>query len=75
MSDQPEKRPRGRQIGWRKANPMPSRLPPMRIPAQLEDWLMAEAESRGLKTVDMARMILMEAMRRDDGNNRPRRTK
>ena len=63
MSDQPEKRPRGRQVGWRKANTMPSRIPAMRIPLQLEEWLMVEAEKRGLKVVDMARMILLEAMR------------
>ena len=63
MSEQPEKKPRGRQVGWRKANTMPSRIPAMRIPLQLEEWLMAEAEKRGLKIVDMARMILLEAMR------------
>ncbi len=63
MSEQPEKRPRGRQVGWRKANTMPSRIPAMRIPLQLEEWLLAEAEKRGLKVVDMARMILLEAMR------------
>jgi hypothetical protein len=44
MSDTPEKRPRGRQVGWRKANTMPSRIPAMRIPVQLEEWLIAEAE-------------------------------
>jgi hypothetical protein len=41
----------------------------MRIPLQLEKWLLAEAEKRGLKVVDMARMLLLEAMRRDDGTN------
>ncbi len=66
MSDQPEKKPRGRQVGWRKANTMPSRIPAMRIPVQLEEWLMAEAEKRGLKVVDMARMLLLEAMRREE---------
>ena len=66
MSDTPEKKPRGRQVGWRKPNTMPSRIPAMRIPVQLEEWLMAEAEKRGLKTVDMARMLLLEAMRRDE---------
>ncbi len=45
----------------------------MRIPAQLEEWLLIEAEKRGLKIVDMARMLLLEAMRGDDGKNRPRR--
>jgi hypothetical protein len=73
MSDQPEKKPRGRQPGWRKPNAMPSRIPAMRIPAQLEEWLLIEAEKRGLKIVDMARMLLLEAMRGDDGKNRPRR--
>ena len=63
MTEQPDKRPRGRQVGWRKANTMPSRIPAMRIPLQLEEWLMVEAEKRGLKVVDMARMILLEAMR------------
>ncbi len=63
MTEQPEKRPRGRQVGWRKANTMPCRIPAMRIPLHLEEWLMAEAEKRGLKVVDMARMILLEAMR------------
>ena len=63
MTEQPEKKPRGRQVGWRKANTMPSRIPAMRIPLQLEEWLMVEAEKRGLKVVDMARMILLEAMR------------
>jgi len=68
MSDKPEKRPRGRQLGWRKANTMPSRIPAMRIPVQLEQWLMAEAEKRGLNVVDMARMLLLEAMRnKEDG--------
>lgn len=42
---------------------MPSRIPAMRIPVQLEEWLISEAEHRGLKVVDMARMILLEAMR------------
>ena len=63
MTEQPEKKPRGRQVGWRKANTMPSRIPAMRIPLQLEEWLLEEAEKRGLKVVDMARMILLEAMR------------
>ena len=63
MTDQTEKKPRGRQVGWRKANTMPSRIPAMRIPLQLEEWLLDEAEKRGLKVVDMARMILLEAMR------------
>ena len=68
MSETPEKKPRGRQIGWRKPNTMPSRIPAMRIPVQLEEWLTAEAEKRGLKTVDMARMLLLEAMRsKEDG--------
>jgi hypothetical protein len=67
MSDQHEKRPRGRQVGWRKPNAMPSRIPAMRIPVQLEEWLLAEAELRGLKIADMARMLLLEAMRREDG--------
>jgi len=73
MSDQHEKRPRGRQVGWRKPNAMPSRIPAMRIPVQLEEWLSAEAELRGLKIADMARMLLLEAMRREDGTNRPGR--
>ncbi len=63
MTEQPEKKPRGRQVGWRKANTMPSRIPAMRIPLHLEEWLLVEAEKRGLKVVDMARMILLEAMR------------
>lgn len=71
MSDIPEKKPRGRQKGWRKQNAMPSRIPAMRIPAHLEEWLLAEAEKRGLKIVDMARMLLMEAKGREDGTNRP----
>lgn len=71
MSDQPEKKTRGRQLGWRKPNAMPSRIPTMRIPAQLEDWLISEAEKRGLKVVDMARMLLMEAMRRENDTIRP----
>ena len=73
MSDQHEKRPRGRQVGWRKPNVMPSRIPAMRIPVQLEEWLLAEAELRGLKIADMARMLLLEAMRREDGTSRPGR--
>ena len=73
MSDQSAKKPRGRQVGWRKPNAMPSRIPAMRIPAQLEEWLLLEAEKRGLKIVDMARMLLLEAMRgEDNGTNRPR---
>ena len=75
MTDQQEKRPRGRQVGWRKPNAMPSRIPAMRIPAQLEVWLLAEAELRGLKIVDVARMLLLEAMRRDDGTSRQGREK
>lgn len=70
MSSQSEKKPRGRQVGWRKPNAMPSRIPAMRIPLQLEDWLLGEAEQRGLKIVDMARMILMESMRRGNGRER-----
>ncbi len=73
MSDQHEKKPRGRQVGWRKPNAMPSRIPAMRIPVQLEEWLLAEAELRGLKIADMARMLLLEAMRRENGTNRPGR--
>jgi|GEM_PF-2845588 len=73
MSDQSEKRPRGRQVGWRKANTMPSRIPAMRIPIQLEEWLTVEAEKRGLKVVDMARVLLLEAMRnKEDGTERSR---
>ena len=49
---------------------MPTRIPAMRIPVQLEEWLLAEAEKRGLKIVDMARMLLLEAMRREDGSER-----
>ncbi len=70
MADKPDKKPRGRQVGWRKPNTMPSRIPAMRIPAQLEEWLLTEAEKRGLRVVDMARMVLMEAMRRDDASER-----
>ncbi len=66
MTEQPEKKPRGRQVGWRKANTMPSRIPAMRIPVPLEEWLLVEAEKRGLKVVDMARMILLEAMRDEE---------
>jgi hypothetical protein len=73
MSDHHEKRPRGRPVGWRKPNAMPSRIPAMRIPVQLEEWLLAEAELRGLKIADMARMLLLEAMRREDDTNRPGR--
>lgn len=75
MSDQPEKRPRGRQVGWRKSNAMSSRLPAMRIPVQLEEWLVAEAEMRGLKIVDMARMLLLESMRSEHETSRPHRGK
>ena len=67
MLDQPEKKPRGRQVGWRKPNAMPNRIPAMRIPSALEEWLSVEAEKRGLKVVDMARMILMETMRGGNG--------
>ena len=70
MPDLPEKKPPGRPLGWRKAQTMTSRLPPMRIPTHLEDWLKAEAEKRGLNVVDMARMLLIEAMRSQDGTNR-----
>ncbi len=44
----------------------------MRIPVQLEEWLLAEADKRGLKIVDMARMLLLDAMRREDGSERTR---
>lgn len=71
MPDQPEKKTRGRQLGWRKPNAMPSRIPAMRIPLHLEEWLIFEAEKRGLKVVDMARMLLMEAMRRENDTIRP----
>ena len=70
MADTPDKKPRGRQVGWRKPNAMPSRIPAMRIPAPLEEWLLIEAEKRGLRVVDMARMVLMEAMRREDASER-----
>lgn len=72
MSDTPEKKSRGRQVGWRKANTMPSRIPAMRIPVQLEEWLLSEAEHRGLKVVDMARMILLEAMRNKENETTKR---
>ena len=73
MPDHSEKKPRGRQIGWRKPNAMSSRIPAMRIPTSLEDWLKSEAEMRGLKIVDMARMLLLEAMRdKEDGADSPR---
>jgi len=70
MSDEPVKKQRGRQVGWRKPNAMPSRIPAMRIPAQLEEWLVTEADIRGLRIVDMARMLLMEAMRRENDSER-----
>lgn len=70
MSDQPTKKPRGRQVGWRKPETMPARIPAMRVPLQLEDWLLVEAEKRGLKITDMARMLLLEAMRHDHEKNR-----
>ena len=72
MPDNNVKKPRGRQVGWRKTNAMLSRIPAMRIPALLEEWLLVESEERGLKVVDMARMLLLEAMRRDDGTKRIR---
>jgi len=74
MSDKPDKKPRGRQVGWRKANTMPSRIPAMRIPVQLEEWLLAEAEKRGLKVVDMARMLLLEAMRNNEDGTAKRQS-
>lgn len=70
MTEYPEKRPRGRQRGWRKPNAMPSRIPAMRIPEQLEAWLRCEADKRGLRLVDMARMILLETMRRENDQER-----
>jgi hypothetical protein len=70
MSVQTEKKPRGRQTGWRKADAMQSRIPAMRIPVQLDEWLMIEADKRGLKIVDMARMLLLESMRRENGTER-----
>jgi hypothetical protein len=70
MPNQSEKKPRGRQLGWRKPNAMPSRIPAMRVPAQLEEWLQTEAEKRGLRIVDMARMLLLDAMRRDSDQDR-----
>jgi hypothetical protein len=72
MSDQQVKKPRGRQLGWRKANTMPSRIPAMRIPVKLEEWLLAEAERRGLKVVDMARMVLLDAMRNKENGTTDR---
>lgn len=71
MADEHEKKSRGRQLGWRKPNAMPSRIPAMRIPVHLEEWLISEADQRGLKVVDMARMLLMEAMRRENDPIRP----
>ncbi len=60
QASQPAKRPRGRQKGWRKANTMEDRIPAMRLPAHLYEWLAAEADARGLKIPDMARMLLLE---------------
>ena len=57
---EPEKRPRGRQKGWTKADNMIERLPPMRVPDHLYEWLGEEAKVRGLKIPDMARMLLLE---------------
>lgn len=60
-------------VKWAGASRMPCRaaIPAMRIPAQLEEWHVVEAEKRGLKVVDMARMLLLDAMRTDDGTNSP----
>jgi hypothetical protein len=60
MSDPAEKRPRGRPEGWRKPATMNSRIPAMRIPDHLEEWLQVEAERKGLSISDMARMLLLE---------------
>ena len=49
---------------------MPSRLPPLRIPEALEQWLRAEGEKNGLQVGEMARMLLLEAMRRNAGGTR-----
>ena len=60
MTDSSDKKSRGRQRGWKKPSTMESRLPAMRIPSHLDDWLNAEADKRGLTTTDMARMLLLE---------------
>jgi hypothetical protein len=62
VSDTPEENKRGRKEGYRKPNAMKGRVS-MRVPQELEDWLHAEGEIRGLGTGDMARMLLMEIWR------------
>ena len=62
--EQPEKRPRGRQKGWRKEVVMEDRIPAMRVPAGLYEWLGSEADERGLKIPDMARMLLLQVMKK-----------
>lgn len=60
MNESSQKKPPGRQKGWRKAITMNSRIPAMRIPDHLEAWLQVEADKRGLAISDMARMFLLE---------------
>lgn len=63
QGEQPVKRPPGRQKGWTKADNMTGRIPPLRVPDALHKWLTDEARENALKIPDMARMILMKAMK------------
>jgi hypothetical protein len=59
MSDTPQEKKRGRQLGYRKENSMTGRIA-LRVPQGLEDWLREEGARKGLGIGDMARMYLME---------------
>lgn len=59
-------KPRGRPKGWRKSKPLEGKLPAMRIPEQLEEWLESEQERLGAASISaIARMKLMEMMRQE----------
>jgi hypothetical protein len=58
--DETPKRSPGRPVGWRKNKTLTSRIT-MRIPQHLEEWLLEQAEPKGLSVSDIARMILLEA--------------
>ena len=49
----------GRKVGYKKPTTMKGRLA-VRIPVELEMWLLEEGTKRGLGIGDMARMLLIE---------------
>lgn len=67
MTDQaPEKKRPGRKEGWRKNASFKAKLPPIRVPDEIADWLESERVRIGLSTISDVMRLKLSEKRQDE---------